>query len=113
MRRQKSVRRPIREFAFTLCVLAASALSAEPQGATFNARTAIVLTPTFFSSPLEWSLLESGQVYFEAFRTSTSQNGLYITGGPGGFQSIMETGDAAPELPGLTMVGPSGEWVGV
>ncbi len=88
-----------------------SAQASNQGTAVYFARTAIVLTPTFFATPVEWSLHSDGRVYFEAIKQSTSENGLYISGGGGGFQAIMESGDPAPELNALTMYGPS-LWVG-
>ncbi|MDA8017326.1 MAG: hypothetical protein MPN21_07735 [Thermoanaerobaculia bacterium] len=93
--------------------LVASTLLAQSFGsAEFDARTAILLTPTFHASPVTWSLHEDGRVYFEAIRVASDENGLHITGGAGGSQAIFEGGDPAPDLPGLQMFGPS-EWVAV
>ena len=81
--------------------------------ADYRVRTAIKLTPVFYPRDnTTWSLRSDGRVYFFAIRQADDVSGLYITGGPGGYQPIAVVGDVAPEIIGATFQGISSTWVG-
>lgn len=97
------------QFGYFFCAVLAFAQAASAQ--TFTARVAFDLAGTFYPDQIEYAIWEDGTVVLEAIRIAGDLGGFYREGGPGGFTTIIEENQAAPGLPGRTLLtGLGGEW---